>query len=86
MTQDLQTYIQETLIAQIGALEVNIRDDAALHAGHQPNNPAYLTVEVVSEAFRGKSLVQQHKLVYDCLKEEMKEKIHALAIKTKTPN
>ncbi|MDX1919368.1 MAG: BolA family protein [Candidatus Caenarcaniphilales bacterium] len=80
--QEIETILKEKLLAS----EVNIVDDAALHAGHQPGNPAYLTVYVTSKLFEGKSLVQQHKLVYDSLKDEMKEKIHALAIKTKIPN
>ncbi len=40
---------------------------------------------VVSETFRGKSRVQQHKLVYDALKGEMGEKLHALALQTSLP-
>lgn len=41
---------------------------------------------VVSEAFIGKRLVQQHQLVYDCLKTVMaSNELHALALKTLTP-
>jgi stress-induced morphogen len=40
---------------------------------------------VVSEAFRGKSRVEQHKMVYDALKGEMGGALHALALKTKAP-
>ncbi len=43
-------------------------------------------VTVVSSSFEGKGLVQQHKLVYATLKQEMAtEAIHALALKTYTP-
>jgi stress-induced morphogen len=42
---------------------------------------------VVSEAFVGKRLVQQHQLVYRALREELaSEAIHALALKTYTPD
>jgi BolA protein len=75
--------VEKILIQGLQASSVKIQDDATLHAGHQPNNPAYYTVYVSSPLFKGKSLVQQHKMVYECLKEELKEKIHALAIKTK---
>lgn len=78
--------IETILKNKLQASDVQLIDDAALHSGHQPNNPAYVTVIVTSKIFEGKSLVQQHKLVYDSLKEEMKEKIHALTIKTKIPN
>jgi len=41
---------------------------------------------VVSEAFRGKSRVQQHQLVYDALKGHMGGVLHALALKTQAPS
>ena len=40
---------------------------------------------VIAESFRGKSRVQQHKIVYDALKGEMGGKLHALALQTATP-
>ncbi|HIK26278.1 MAG: BolA family transcriptional regulator [Thermosynechococcus sp. Uc] len=41
---------------------------------------------VVSAAFEGKPLVQQHQLVYGSLKELMaSNELHALALKTYTP-
>ena len=40
---------------------------------------------VVSEAFRGKSRVQQHQMVYDALKGNMGGTLHALALKTAAP-
>ncbi|MFN4280110.1 BolA family protein [Thermosynechococcus sp.] len=41
---------------------------------------------VVSAAFEGKRLVQQHQLVYSSLKELMAtNELHALALKTYTP-
>ena len=40
---------------------------------------------IVSVAFRGKSRVQQHQLVYGALGERMREEIHALSMKTLTP-
>lgn len=41
---------------------------------------------VISSAFEGKSRVKQHQLVYSTLKEAMAtEAIHALALKTYTP-
>lgn len=46
----------------------------------------HLQAIVVSSAFEGKSLVKQHQLVYGALQQEMAtETIHALALKTYTP-
>jgi stress-induced morphogen len=41
---------------------------------------------VVSQAFEGKSPVEQHQLVYAALGDAMRERIHALKLKTYTPN
>ena len=40
---------------------------------------------IVCEAFRGKNKVQQHQLVYKALGDRMKQEIHALSMKTYTP-
>ncbi|MBE9042648.1 BolA family transcriptional regulator [Oscillatoriales cyanobacterium LEGE 11467] len=41
---------------------------------------------VISSAFEGKSLIKQHQLVYGALQQAMaSEAIHALALKTYTP-
>ena len=47
----------------------------------------HLQVTVISSTFIGLTLVKQHQLVYKALKEELaSEAIHALALKTETPN
>ncbi|MBD0268131.1 MAG: BolA family transcriptional regulator [Cyanobacteria bacterium Co-bin8] len=44
-------------------------------------------VTVVSSQFEGRSLVQQHQLVYGAVRQAMSsEAIHALALKTLTPD
>lgn len=40
---------------------------------------------VVSEAFTGRSRVQRHQLVYAALGDRMREEIHALSMRTLTP-
>jgi acid stress-induced BolA-like protein IbaG/YrbA len=40
---------------------------------------------IVSEAFAGKNRVQRHQLVYQTLGDRMREEIHALSMKTYTP-
>ena len=40
---------------------------------------------VVSDRFEGKGLVEQHQMVYAALGDSMREKVHALSIKTYTP-
>ena len=40
---------------------------------------------IVSALFAGKSRVQRHQLVYSALGERMREEIHALSMRTLTP-
>ena len=75
--------IEAILTEKLKAVEIKITDDGHLHLGHRPDNPAYYTIEIASPLFKGKTLIQQHKMVYDSLKDEMQEKIHALSLKTK---
>lgn len=39
---------------------------------------------IVSDEFEGKMLIERHKLVYAALGDAMKERIHALSMKTLT--
>ncbi len=40
---------------------------------------------VVSNAFEGKSLVERHQVVYAALGDAMRQRVHALALRTLTP-
>ena len=46
----------------------------------------HYAAEVVAESFRGKSRVQQHQMIYEALKGNMGEALHALALQTSVPN
>ncbi|MFB6251451.1 MAG: BolA family protein [Halobellus sp.] len=46
---------------------------------------AHFAAVVVSPAFEDKTLVEQHQMVYDALGEAMTTDIHALEMKTFTP-
>lgn len=44
----------------------------------------HLDIIVYSDEFKGKILIDQHQMVMDILKEDLKELIHAVKIKTMT--
>jgi stress-induced morphogen len=46
----------------------------------------HYAARVVSPAFRGKSRVQQHQMVYKALKGRMGGELHALALQTLSPD
>ena len=51
----------------------------------EAHEDAHYAAVVVSPTFEGKSLVQQHQQVYDALGERMTTDIHAIELKTYTP-
>ena len=45
----------------------------------------HFSAVIVSNAFAGKRPIQRHQLVYAALGDRMREEIHALSMKTLTP-
>ena len=45
----------------------------------------HFTAVIVSAAFAGKRPIQRHQIVYAALGDRMREEIHALSMKTLTP-
>lgn len=44
----------------------------------------HLAITVVSDAFKGKLLIEQHQILMNLLKEELKSRIHAVKLQTYT--
>jgi BolA family transcriptional regulator, general stress-responsive regulator len=66
-----------------------IVDDSHKHAGHagaRPGGESHFSVEIVSPAFTGKSRVERQRLVYAALAAELREQVHALALRTLAPD
>ncbi|MFQ3295979.1 MAG: stress-induced morphogen [Halobacteriales archaeon] len=51
----------------------------------RPKDDDHLAVTVVSSAFEGKSLLEQHDLVYDAVDDHLTRDIHALKVTTRAP-
>jgi stress-induced morphogen len=71
--KEIETLIREKL----PDAEITIKDlagDGDHYAAH-----------IISEAFRGKTRVQQHQIVYDALRGNMGGALHALALQTAAP-
>ena len=69
-------------------VRLEIIDDSDRHAGHagaREGGESHFTVEIVSPAFAGKSRVERQRLVYGVLAEELRERVHALALRTLAP-
>jgi stress-induced morphogen len=50
-----------------------------------PDDEDHLAARVVSPAFEGRTLVEQHDMVYDVLGDRMTRDLHALELRTMTP-
>ena len=55
------------------------------HAGHRPGGETHFRVYIVSEAFRGKSRLDRHRMINTALTAELAGGIHALAIHATAP-
>jgi len=55
------------------------------HAGHRPGGETHFRVYIVSDAFRGKSRVERHRMINAVLAAELAGGIHALAIHAAAP-
>ena len=64
-------------------IESNLKD-SMVKVGDMTGTLDHLEILVVSDEFKGKMLIDQHQMVMDILKESLKEKIHAVQIKTMT--
>ncbi|HQU98884.1 MAG TPA: BolA/IbaG family iron-sulfur metabolism protein [Nitrosomonas sp.] len=72
----------------VTAEQVKIFIESALpceYVGVQGDDGKHFQAYIVSKQFRGKSMVQQHQLVYKSLGDRMKQDIHALSMRTFTP-
>jgi len=55
------------------------------HAGHQPGGETHFRLFIVSEAFRGKSRLERHRMINAALASELAGGVHALAIHAAAP-
>lgn len=81
--------VQQTIEAKLAA-GLNPQHLEVVNESHQHNVPpgseSHFKVVLVSEAFEGKSLVSQHRMVYSLLSDELKGRVHALALHTFSPS
>lgn len=67
---------------------LNVIDESHQHRGHggwREGGETHFRVDIVSEAFIGKSRIERHRMVNAALAQELAERVHALAIAAKAP-
>lgn len=81
MTQILQAALQPAHLV--------VTDESEQHRGHggwREGGETHFRIDIVSEAFTGKSRLERHRLVNEALKEAFDQGLHALAIRAKAPS
>lgn len=78
--------IEAVLQAALEPLQLVVRDDSHLHAGHAgAREGRHFSVQIISPRFNGLSRLARHRLVYDSLHALIPRGIHALAIDARAP-
>jgi BolA family transcriptional regulator, general stress-responsive regulator len=79
--------LEATLRAGLDPSHLVVEDESAKHAGHAgaASGGSHFRALIVSAAFRGKTQVERQRAVYALLGDAMRTTIHALALRTLTP-
>jgi len=80
--------IRTKLTAALAPAKLTIIDESDRHAGHagsRPEGETHFQVVVVASAFEGKSRLERQRIVYGVLAAELANRVHALTLKTLTP-
>jgi BolA protein len=78
--------LRAALEAALSPSELEIIDDSARHAGHPgARSGGHYQVSLVAAAFRGRSTLERHRLVYAAVAPLMAGEVHALNIRARTP-
>jgi BolA protein len=67
---------------------LDVTDESHLHeghAGHRPGGETHYRVYIVSQAFKGKSRIERHRMINAVLAGELAGSVHALALKAEVP-
>lgn len=84
----MKASISDKLMAALRPTHLVVNDESHLHAGHtgwRESGETHFRLEIVSEAFAGKSRIARHRLVNTILADELKGSVHALAIGARAP-
>jgi BolA family transcriptional regulator, general stress-responsive regulator len=84
---DRVAWIEATLRQAFAPQQLTVEDESAQHVGHAgaASGGGHFRVLVVAEAFRGQDPVTRQRAVYAALGDAMRSEIHALALRTLTP-
>jgi stress-induced morphogen len=77
--------IEEKLRSSFHPSVLQVKNESGSHSV-PAGSETHFKVVVVAESFRGRSLVERHRLVYEALGDEIRRGVHALSIVSRTPD
>jgi BolA protein len=83
-----RTTITNKLREAFSPESLDVADESHLHeghAGHRPAGETHFRVYIVSNAFKGKSRIERHRMINSALAAELAGGVHALAISAQAP-
>ncbi len=88
MTTDRKQQIRQCLEIAFEPVELFLKDQSKLHAGHDgaKDGRGHFDVTIVSSIFDGRNRIERHRMIYDALGTLLESDIHALRIKAFTPS
>ena len=81
--------IHQKLAQALKPERLEVTDESHLHAGHagaREGGESHFRLLIVAKAFEGKNRVARQRMVNDILRAELQGPVHALAMKTLTPD
>ena len=84
----MQDLIIEKLRKAFDPESLHVEDESHRHeghAGHRPGGETHFRLYIVSEAFRGKTRIERHRMINATLADELAGSVHALAIHAQAP-
>jgi BolA protein len=83
--------VREAIVAKLSAkfapTTLEVIDESARHQGHagsRPEGETHFRIRIVADSLSGKSRLEQHRAIMETLSEELRERVHALAIEVRT--
>ena len=87
MSPQVMAQLRSALEKAFAPMTLEILDDSAAHAGHEGSRAGgHYRVTVVAEAFRGRSRLERHRLVYGAVAPLFQGAVHALNVVARTPD
>ena len=84
----LKDWITETLQDRLQPSALRVEDESSRHIGHagwREGGETHFRIDVVSQAFKGKSRIERHRMINALLAGAFERGLHALAIQARAP-